>query len=51
MTSDLSHHLSHMSEDELRSIVNQVLDTEASPIAPWSVTEIGRSAGTATAGL
>ncbi len=51
MTTDLSQHLSQMPADELRPIVSQILDTEASPIAPGRSAEIGRSAGTATAGL
>jgi hypothetical protein len=51
MTLDLVHYLTNMALDELRPIVCQVLGTEAVPIAPLSAVKIGRSVGTATAGI
>ena len=51
MTTDLIQHFIDMPTEELQPILYQVLDTEASPAGPWSVTEIGRSVGMATAGI
>src|SRR4051812_34466994 len=51
MTLDLLEYLSNMSLDELHPIACQVLGTEAVPVAPLSVVKIGRSGGTATAGI
>ena len=51
MTTDLFQYLSNMPTDELRPIVDQILGTEASVVGSWSVTEVGRSAGMATAGI
>ncbi len=43
--------LTQMSAEQLKPILQQLLGTEASPVAGWTVTEIGRSAGTSTAGI
>ena len=51
MTIDVSQKLRQMSPDALRPILSQALDREANPVGPWSVTSIGRSVGTATAGI
>ena len=51
MPQDILSYLTGLSVDELCPIVHQILDPNASPIGAVSVAKIGRSAGTATAGI
>lgn len=51
MATDSLSKFSQMSADDLRPILRQVLDTDADPLDGWTATEIGRSAGTSTAGI
>lgn len=43
--------LHNLSTVELKPMLVQLLGAEASPVEGWTVTEIGRSAGTSTAGI
>lgn len=51
MPADPLSKLRELSADELKPILAQLLGAEASPVPGWTVTEIGRSAGTSTAGI
>jgi hypothetical protein len=51
MATDPRSKFSQMSTGDLRPILRQVLDTDADPLHGWTATEIGRSAGTSTAGI
>lgn len=51
MSTDLRSKLSQMTADGLKPMLLQLIGTEASPVDGWTVTEIGRSAGTSTAGI
>lgn len=51
MHTTLLSKLHNLSANELKPVLLQLLGTEASPVDGWTVTEIGRSAGTSTAGI
>ncbi|MEZ4733925.1 MAG: phosphotransferase [Caldilineaceae bacterium] len=51
MQTDPLSKLHNLSADELKAILVQLLGAEAFPVEGWTVTEIGRSAGTSTAGI